>query len=80
MTEDRRGQLAVLLFDAFISLRRREIRDLNDYNIEYKKIIKIVCPEKPVDKITSCDIFGHLIEHRNPEATIIEILKQLKED
>jgi hypothetical protein len=80
MTEDRRSQLAVLLFDSYISMQRREVKNLSEYSNEYQRIIKIVCPEKSISQVTSCDIMEHLIKHRNPEQTIIEILKQLKED
>jgi hypothetical protein len=80
MTEDRRGQLAVELFDAYISLQRKEVKNAKVYCEEYARIIKKICPEKKLNQVTACNIFEHLATHKDPEATVIEILKQLKED
>lgn len=79
MTEDKRSQLAVLLFDSYISMQRREVENLNAYNNEYQRIIKIICPDRQINEVTECDILAHLIKYKRPEDTIIAILKQLKE-
>lgn len=80
MTEDRRGQLARELFDAFIGMQRREIKNLKAYGDEYSRIIKKICPEKKLYEVTECNFIKHLATYKNPEETIIQILKQLKED
>ena len=80
MTSNRREALAQKLFDKMIELKKGGERFIKKYEIEYQKVIEEVCPTRPWWEVTGCQIFQHLMEHRDPEATIIEILKQLKED
>lgn len=80
MTESRRSMLAVELLDRCFAMKRKGVKFLKEYEFEYKKIIKAVCPEKDWWNITSCPIGEHLLEYKDPEATAIQILKELKED
>jgi hypothetical protein len=81
MNADRRSNLACALFDRYIALRRKqEAVSLKTYEVEFVTVIEQVCSEKSWNQITKCDIHEHLKQHRNPEATIIEILKNLMED
>ena len=80
MTENRLAQLAVELFDSYIGMQRRGVRCLNTYGNEYVRIIKKICPEKHLYEVTACNISEHLTKHKNPEETIIAVLKNIKED
>ena len=80
MTSERHEKLACGLFDKMIELKQKKERRLKAYEIAFQEVIKEVCPEKCWWDVTSCDIFMHLMEHKNPNITVIEILKQLKED
>jgi len=80
MNSTRSSALVCALFDRYIALQRKGVVKLKTYEIEFKAIIEQVCPEKPLDVITKCDIRAHLKEYKNPEATIIEIFKNLMED
>lgn len=80
MNSDRRSNLACALFDRYISLRRKEVKPLKTYETEFITVIEHVCPEMPLSQVTKCNIHEHLKQHRNPEETIIEILKNLMED
>ena len=80
MTEDRRGALARGLFDKYIELQRKREKKLKTYEIAFQDVIETICPKKLWWEVTRCNIFMHLCEHKDPEATVIEILKQLMED
>ena len=75
-----REQLTQMLFDKMIELRKKEVKNIMAYEIAFQDVIEKVFPEESLWDITGCEIFIHLMVHKNPEATIIEILKQLKED
>lgn len=75
-----REQLTQMLFDKMIELRKKEVKNIMAYEIAFQDVIEKVFPEKSWWDITGCEIFIHLMVHKDPEATIIEILKQLKED
>lgn len=49
------------------------------YEIAFQKVIEELYPGKPWWEVTSCEIFMHLLEHKDPQATVIEILNTLKE-
>lgn len=80
MNSERRSKLACALFDRYIGLRRKEVTSLKTYEVEFQTTIEQICSEQPWTQTTKCDIHAHLVKHRNPEATIIEILKNLMED
>lgn len=75
-----REQLTQMLFDKMIELRKKEVKNIKAYEIAFQDVIEKVFPEESWWDITGCEIFMHLMGHKNPEATIIEILKQLKND
>lgn len=80
ITSDKREKLAQGLFDKMIELKKAKERKIKTYEVAFQNVIEEVFPDKCWDEITDCDIFAHLIEHKDPEKTVIEILKQLKED
>ena len=75
-----REKLAQGLFDKMIELRQKGEGRIKKYEIAFQNVIESVFPEASWWNITGCEIFMHLMEHQDPEATVIEILKQLKED
>ncbi|MEE1301186.1 MAG: hypothetical protein UHD64_00260 [Bacteroidales bacterium] len=63
-----------------IELKKEGEKSIKKYEAAFQDVIEEVFPDECWWKITECDIFTHLVEHKNPEATVIEILKKLKED
>ena len=80
MTSDRHTRLAQGLFDKMIELQRKKELNIKAYEIAYQDVIEKVCPDKCWWEITDCQIFTHLLTYKNPEKTVIEILRKLKED
>ena len=80
ITSKQHTQLAQGLFDKVIELRKRCERSIKTYEAEFQNVIKEVFPDNSWWEITSCEIFMHLMEHRDPEATVIAILKGIKQD
>jgi hypothetical protein len=80
ITTSQREKLAQGLFDKMIELRQKGEGHIKKYEIAFQDVIERVFPEESWWNITGCNIFMHLMEHKDPEATVIEILKQLKED
>lgn len=80
ITLDQRSQLAQDLFDKFMELNKAEERNIKIYEIAFQDVIENVFPGECWYDITDCQIFMHLMEHQDPEATVIAILKGLKED
>lgn len=75
-----REQLAQKLFDKMIKLKRRGEENIKAYEIAFQDVIEEVFPDECWWEVTDCEIFQHLMEFKNPEETIITILKELKED
>ena len=75
-----REQLARGLFDKMIEMRKGGEKNIKSYEIAFQDVIEKVFPEESWWDVTACEIFIHLMQHKDPEATVIEILKQLKED
>ena len=75
-----REQLAQMLFDKMIELTKKEVKNIKAYEIAFQDVIEEVFPDECWWEVTDCEIFQHLIEYKNPEATVIAILKGLKED
>ena len=75
-----REQLARGLFDKMIKLRKAGEKNIKAYEIAFQDIIEEVFPDECWWDVTGCEIFQHLMEHKDPEATVIAILKELKED
>ena len=75
-----REQLAQKLFDKMIEMRKDGEKNIKSYEIAFQDVIEKVCPDECWWDVTGCEIFQHLMEHKDPEATVIAILKELKED
>ena len=73
-------QLAQKLFDKMIKLKSKNETNIKIYEIAFQDVIEKVFPDECWWNVTNCEIFTHLMEHKNPSATIIAILKGLKED
>lgn len=75
-----REQLAQMLFDKMIELRKKKVKNIKAYEIVFQDVIEKVFPGECWWDVTACEIFTHLMEHKAPEETVIAILKELKED
>ena len=75
-----REQLALKLFDKMIEMRKDGEKNIKSYEIAFQDVIEEVFPDECWWDVTGCEIFQHLIEYKDPEATVIAILKELKED
>ena len=80
ITGTQREQLAQKLFDKMIKMRKGGEKNIKSYEIAFQDVIEEVFPDKCWWDVTGCEIFQHLMEHKDPEATVIAILKELKED
>lgn len=80
ITKAQKEQLARSLYDKMIKLRKEGEKNIKVYEIAFQDVIEKVFPDKGWWEVTNCPIFWHLMEHKNPEATIIAIMKELKED
>ena len=75
-----REQLTQMLFDKMIELRKKEVKNIKAYEIAFQDVIEKIFQGECWWDVTACEIFTHLMEYKNPEATVIAILKGLKED
>lgn len=80
ITSDQHTKLARGLFDKMIELRKEGEAHIKKYEVAFQDVIEDVFLDKYWWEVTKCDIFTHLMEHKNPEATVIEILKELMEE
>lgn len=80
ITSDKREKLAQGLFDKMIELKKAKERNIKTYEVAFQDVIEEVFPDECWWEVTECQIFNHLLEFKDPEKTVIEILKQLKED
>lgn len=80
ITSEQRTKLAQDLFDKMIAMKKAGEKNIKAYEVAFQDIIERVFPEECWWNITDCQIFMHLMEHKDPEATVIAILKGLKED
>ena len=80
ITSEQHTKLAQGLFDKMIEVRESGETNIKAFEIAFQNAIEEVFPEECWWSITSCDIFTHLMEHKDPTATVIAILKGLKED
>ena len=80
ITSNQHEKLTQKLFDKMLELKKRGERNIKTYEIAFQDIIEEVFPDECWWEVTGCQIFNHLMEYRDPEATVIEIIKQLKED
>lgn len=75
-----REKLVQDLFDKMIELKKEGEKNIKVYEAAFQDVIEEVFLDECWWNVTGCDIFLHLMEHKDPEQTVIEILKQLKED
>ena len=80
ITSTQREQLAQKLFDKIIEMRKGGEKNIKSYEIAFQDVIEEVFPDECWWDVTGCEIFQYLMEFKNPEATVIAILKELKED
>ena len=73
-------KLADALFEKCNKLIEKGEPNIKTYEIAFQKVIEEIYPNKPWWKVTSCEIFMHLLQYRDPKLTVIEILNTLKED
>ena len=80
ITSEQHTKLSQKLFDKMIELKKAGEKSIKKYEIAFQDVIEVVFSKKLWYEVTECQIWQHLTEHKDPEATVIEILKQLKED
>lgn len=80
ITGTKHTKLAQGLFDKMIELRDGGETNIKTYEVEFQDVIEEVFPTMCWYDVTECQIFDHLMEHKDPTATVIAILKGLKED
>lgn len=80
ITSEQHTKLAQGLFDKMIELRKAGEKSIKAYEVAFQDIIERVFPDMCWWEVTECQIFNHLMEYKDPEATVISILKGLKED
>ena len=80
ISSEQHTKLAQSLFDKMIELKNKGERSIKAYEAAFQDVIEEVFPNEVWWNITECQIFMHLMEHKDPEATVIAILKGLKED
>lgn len=80
ITSEQHTKLAQDLFDTVIEFRKAKEKKIKAYEIAFQGVIEGVFPGMCWWEVTNCQIFQHLMEHKNPEKTVIAILKGLKED
>lgn len=71
-------KLAHKLFDKSYNMEIAGVRDIKSYEFAFQSIIEKCYPGKYWWEITECNIFMHLLQHKDPEKTVIEILHKLK--
>ena len=80
ITSEQRTKLAQNLFDKMIEFRKAGEKNIKKYEVAFQDVIEGVFPGEIWWNVTECQIFMHLMEYKDPEKTVIEILKGLKED
>ena len=80
MTSARREKLVQNLMDKRIELRQNGERNIKVYEAAFQEVIENTCRGKSWQEITGCNIYKHLLEYKKPTETVIEIIRQLKEE
>lgn len=80
ITNENKKNLGNKLLKTVIELREKGETNIKAYEIAFQDTIEEVFPDESWWNVTECQIFMHLLEHKDPEATVIAILKGLKED
>lgn len=73
-------KLADALFKKCNKLLNDGEQNVKVYEIAFQEVIEKFYPNKPWWEVTTCEIFMHLLVYKDPQLTIVEILKGLKED
>lgn len=69
--------LTKALFDKVHSLQKRNVTNIKTYEHELQKVIEKFFPDKSWWEVTVCNIFWSLFEKKDPEQTVIDIIKGL---
>ena len=80
ITSEQRSKLAQGLFDKMMAMRKKRETSIKAYEVGFQNVIESVFDDMTWWEVTECQIFDHLLEHKDPEATVIAILKGLKGD
>lgn len=80
ITNNQKQKLAKRLRNKMIELYEDGETRIKAYEVAFQDAIEEVFPGECWWEVTDCQIFMHLLEHRNPEETVFEIMKELKED
>ena len=80
ITSAQRSKLAQGLFDKMMAMRQKGERSIKQYEVAFQGVIESVFPDMAWWEVTECQIFDHLMEYKDPEGTVIAILKGLKEE
>ena len=73
-----KGKLAKMLFDECHIMQAAGVVNIKSYEIAFQDIIEKLYPYNCWWKITECNIFMHLLQYKNPEKTVMEIIHKLK--
>jgi hypothetical protein len=80
ITSENRRQLGDKLLNKVIELREEGETNIKAYEIAFQNAIEEVFPNECWWNVTNCEIFMHLLEYKDPTATVVAILKELKEE
>ena len=80
ITNEHKRQLGDKLLNKVIELREKGETNIKAYEVAFQDVIEEVFPNECWWHVTDCEIFMHLFEHRDPNATVVAILKGLKEE
>ena len=80
ITSEQHTKLAQGLFDKMIGMRDKGVTSIKEYEIAFQNVIETVFEDLCWWEVTECQIFDHLMQYKDPTATVIAILKELKED
>lgn len=80
ISSEQHTKLGQGLFDKMIELQKNDERNIKTYEIAFQDVIEEVFPDECWYDVTDCQIYMHLLTHKDPTKTIVAILKGLKED
>jgi hypothetical protein len=72
-------QLTHALFTKCYELLDARERNIKAYEIAFQQVIEDVTGDLWWE-VTDCNIFMHLLEHKDPHKTVTEIINNLKEE
>lgn len=76
----KKKELIVKLTQRCKELRNNNVNNIKNYEIEFQRVIEEIFPNKEWWEVTDCQIFNHLLLFKEPERTIMSIIKQLKNE